>query len=105
MKTSQYLAVLFAISDLTSDKNKESYPLVFDAPTSSFSLGREEEFYNTVEGLDKQCIILTKDLLLQDGELDMKRISQLNCKVFRLKKAPNFVQGDLSTIRTQVIEM
>lgn len=105
LKTSQYLAVLFAISDLTSDKNKESYPLVFDAPTSSFSLGREEEFYNTVEGLDKQCIILTKDLLLQDGELDMKRISQLNCKVFRLKKAPNFVQGDLSTIRTQVIEM
>ena len=54
---------------------------------------------------DGGCIILTKDLLLQDGELDMKRISQLNCKVFRLKKAPNFVQGDLSTIRTQVIEM
>lgn len=105
LKTSQYLAVLFAISDLTSNKNNEAYPLVFDAPTSSFSLGREDEFYNTVERLNKQCIILTKDLLLKDGSLDMDRVSRLNGKVFRLQKAPGVKLDDLSTVETQIISM
>ena len=105
LKTSQYLAVLFAISDLTSDKNKEAYPLVFDAPTSSFSVGKEDEFYNTVDQLHKQCVILTKDLLLRDGSLDEERISRLNCWVYRLRKSPGFKQGDLSTIKTEVIRI
>ena len=35
-KTTMYMSVLFAISDLTTLKREEDYPLIFDAATSSF---------------------------------------------------------------------
>ncbi len=98
--TTMYMSVLFAISDLTSDKREENYPLIFDAPTSSFGGMKESGFYNIIDSLEKQCIIVTKDFLDDKGNIDESKIDQLTCNVYRIKKSPGFNQDDLSTICT-----
>lgn len=98
--TTMYMSVLFAISDLTSDKREEDYPLIFDAPTSSFGGMKESGFYNIIDSIEKQCIIVTKDFLDDQGHIDENKINQLTCTVYRIKKQAGFNQDDLSTIRT-----
>lgn len=98
--TTMYMSVLFAISDLTSDKREEDYPLIFDAPTSSFGGMKESGFYNIIDSIEKQCIIVTKDFLDDHGRIDENKINQLTCTVYRIKKQAGFNQDDLSTIRT-----
>ena len=105
LKTTMYMSVLFAISDLTSLKREEDYPLIFDAPTSSFESFKEEEFYNVIDKINKQCIIVTKDLLDKDEtsgirKLNESKIAALTCSVYRIEKQRPFVQTDLSTICT-----
>lgn len=105
LQTTMYMSVLFAISDLTSLKRDEDYPMIFDAPTSSFESFKEEEFYNVIDKINKQCIIVTKDLLDKDdvsGErrLNKKKIEQLTCSVYRIEKMRPFDPSDLSTIST-----
>lgn len=100
--TTMYMSVLFAISDLTCDKRDENYPLIFDAPTSSFGGMKESGFYNIIDTLKKQCIIVTKDFLDDNGHIDEKKINQLTCKVYRIRKEAGFNQDDLSTIRTTI---
>lgn len=98
--TTMYMSVLFAISDLTCHKRDESFPLIFDAPTSSFGGIKESGFYNIIDTLDKQCIIVTKDFLDDKGRIDDNKINQLTCTVYRIKKEAGFNQDDLSTVRT-----
>lgn len=43
-KTTMYMSVLFAISKITTLKRDEDYPLIFDAPTSSFGEFKEDIF-------------------------------------------------------------
>lgn len=81
-KTTMYMSVLFAISKITTLKRDEDYPLIFDAPTSSFGEFKEDIFYNIIDNIDKQCVIFTKDLLRYDRdtekrELDFDKINQL----------------------------
>ena len=71
-ETTMYMSLLFAISDLTTLKKEEDYPLIFDAPTSSFEDFKENVFYNIIDKIDKQCIIVTKDLLEVDKKLVIK---------------------------------
>ena len=76
-ETTMYMSLLFAISDLTTLKKEEDYPLIFDAPTSSFEDFKQNVFYNIIDKIDKQCIIVTKDLLEVDkktGHKTLKRI-------------------------------
>lgn len=100
--TTMYMAVLFAISDLTSVKREEDYPLIFDAPTSSFGGMKESGFYNIIDNIEKQCIIVTKDFLDEEGRIDDKKIEQLTCTVYRIKKETGFNPDDLSTVRTVI---
>lgn len=105
LQTTMYMSVLFAISDLTSLKREEDYPLIFDAPTSSFESFKEEEFYNVIDKINKQCIIVTKDLLDKDEttgtrKLNETKIAALTCSVYRIEKMRPFVATDLSTIYT-----
>ena len=100
-----YMSVLFAISKITTLKRDEDYPLIFDAPTSSFGDFKEDIFYNIIDNIDKQCIIFTKDLLrynkgTEKRELDFDKINQLSCSVYRIQKSPGYDEEDLSTIRT-----
>lgn len=105
LKTTMYMSVLFAISDLTTLKREIDYPLIFDAPTSSFESLKEEEFYNVIDKINKQCIIVTKDLLDKDDEtggrkLNEAKIKALTCSVYHIEKQRPFDQSDLSTICT-----
>lgn len=100
-KTTMYMSVLFAISDLTTLKREEDYPLIFDAATSSFGDTKEDVFYNIIDNLEKQCIIVTKDFLNKSA-LKMDEINKLTCSVYRIKKAEGYNDEDLSTIRTTV---
>jgi RecF/RecN/SMC N terminal domain. len=105
-RTTMYMSVLFAISQITALKREQDYPLIFDAPTSSFEVYKEDVFYNVIDKIDKQCIIVTKDLLLSDEATGQKKlnddkIQQLTCSVYRINKAPNYNPLDLSTIKTE----
>ena len=106
-KTTMYMSVLFAISNITTLKREQDYPLIFDAPTSSFGEYKESEFYNVVDNIDKQCIIVTKDLLIIDKEtqktkLDEDKLKDMTCSVYRISKAQGFDPLDLTTIVTNI---
>lgn len=103
-QTTMYMSVLFAISDLTTLKRDEDYPLIFDAATSSFGDAKEDDFYNIINHIDKQCIIVTKDFL-DRSELRMDDINKLECPVYRIQKAEGYNKDDLSTIRTTVVKV
>ncbi len=100
-ETVMYISVLFAISDFTDQKRDENYPLIFDAATSSFGDSKEERFYNVIDKLNKQCIIVTKDFITK-GELRINEVDKLTCIVYRIKKAANFDNRNMATIRTLV---
>lgn len=100
-KTEMYISVLFAISDFTQEKRDEDYPLIFDAATSSFGDSKEEEFYNVIDTLDKQCIIVTKDFMTK-GIVRTNDIDKLSCPVYRIKKADGYDKRNMATIRTTI---
>lgn len=107
LKTTMYMSILFAISDITTQKREDDYPLIFDAPTSSFGEIKEDLFYNIIDSINKQCIIVTKDLLYHDSEsktskIDEKKLANLKCSVYRIKKNKGFDSDDLSTISINV---
>ena len=97
--TIMYMSILFAISDFTVLRRDENYPLIFDAATSSFGDAKEAGFYDVIDKLDKQCIIITKDFISK-GEVRTDDINRLSCSVYRIQKAEGFEQDNLSTIRT-----
>lgn len=96
-----YMSVLFAISDFSNQKRDENYPLIFDAATSSFGDSKEEGFYNVIDKLRKQCIIVTKDFITK-GKVRLAEVERLSCSVYRIKKAENFDSTNMATIRTTV---
>ena len=75
--------------------------LSFDAATSSFGDSKEEGFYNVIDKLNKQCIIVTKDFITK-GQLRLNEVDQLTCGVYRIKKADSFDSKNMATIRTLV---
>ena len=99
--TVMYISVLFAISDFTQEKRDEDYPLIFDAATSSFGDSKERGFYNVIDGLYKQCIIITKDFI-SNGRVDIEKVDKLTCSVYRIKKADGFNAKNMATIRTTI---
>ena len=98
-QTVMYISVLFAISDFTQEKRDEDYPLFFDAATSSFGDSKESEFYNVIDKIDKQCIIVTKDYITH-GKVREDDINKLTCSVYRISKADGFDKTNMATIRT-----
>ena len=105
LRTTMYMSVLFAVASITTLKREQDYPLIFDAPTSSFGGFKEEVFYNVIDKIDKQCIIVTKDLIRVDKTtgakyLEQETLDKLTCSVYRIEKATPFNDRELSTIRT-----
>ncbi len=97
-----YISILFAISDYTREKREEDYPLIFDAATSSLSESKERDFYDVIANIKKQCIIASKDFVKEDGKINEAAIEGLKCSIYRIKKAPNFDQSNVATIRTLI---
>ena len=100
-ETIMYMSILFAISDFTQEKRDDDYPLIFDAATSSFGDIKEDDFYNVINSIKKQCIIVTKDFITK-GNVRLNDIEKLDCPVYRIKKAEGFDRTNLATIRTTV---
>lgn len=103
-KTVMYISILFAVSDFAYKKTDEEYPLIFDAATSSFGDAKEEDFYNIINDVKKQCIVITKDFI-SGGKVRMNDVDKLTCRVYRIQKANGFNNSDLSTVRTLVKEI
>ena len=103
-KTVMYISILFAVSDFAHEKTDEEYPLIFDAATSSFGDAKEEDFYNIINDVKKQCIVITKDFIT-GGKVRMNDVKKLSCRVYRIQKAEGFNDSDLSTVRTLVKEI
>lgn len=102
LKTTMYMSVLFAVSDLTALKRENDYPLIFDAPTSSFSPQKESDFFKVIADINKQCIIFTKSFLTENGVLDNNKIDTQNCTIYQMGKQRPFNNLDLSTIQTKI---
>lgn len=110
--TTMHISILLAISELTKENKKAEYPLIFDAPTSSFDEGKDKSFYDCLNtNIDKQCIVVTKSFLFKNEvsgeyEIDYKSLDKLNCKKFRIRKlSDDFDKLDIATIDTQVTEI
>ncbi|MDR1761515.1 MAG: AAA family ATPase [Bacteroidales bacterium] len=100
LKTTMYMSVLFAVSELTTIKRENDYPLIFDAPTSSFAPQKESDFFNVISDIKKQCIIFSKSFLTDTGMLDASKTDSLHCTIYRMEKKKPFDKHDLSTIQT-----
>lgn len=108
--TTMHISILFAISELTRENRDAEYPLIFDAPTSSFDEGKDKTFYECLNShVNKQCIVVTKSYLLKNEEgvfiTDTKALNKLNCKKYRIKKMTGFDKLDITTIDTVVEEI
>jgi DNA sulfur modification protein DndD len=109
LETSMHIAILFAISELASDIREENFPMIFDAPTSSFGEPKTKHFLDLIFGTKKQRIIAFYDFVgkNEDGVpyikpefKDVKRD-----KAFWIKRQRPFIQFDLTTINTDVIPL
>lgn len=109
LQTSMYIAILFAISELASEINEEKYPLIFDAPTSSFGENKTSQFLNLLFETGNQKILLIKDFLVTDdsGKLIVKNEFKdiKRDKAFWVKVDRPFDSNDLTTIDTNVISL
>ena len=72
--TSMHISILLAISDLSKEVIDYKFPLIFDAPTSSFGEPKMKQFLNLINKVENQTIILTKDFIgkLPNGDLYIK---------------------------------
>ncbi len=109
LKTTQYMSILFAISKLSSQRKEKKYPLIFDAPTSSFASSKEGEFFDVISKLDKQVIIVTKSFLKENSKgetvVDLDKVKAINGTVYRIEKAKPFDDKKLSTIQTLITKL
>lgn len=111
LETTMYMSVLFAVSELTEIKKDDEYPLFFDAPTSSFAVGKEKDFFRIIDKLDKQVIIVTKSFLIETGPssyvLDQDMISELDIKgsIYRIEKKRPFDDKNQATIQTIITKI
>ena len=106
LKTTMYMSLLFAIAKLTTIKHENDFPLIFDAPTSSFTAAKESEFFGVIGNINKQTIIVTKSFLIEDKDgksvLDVMRLKEINAKKYRISKKYPFDEKNLATIETEV---
>ena len=105
--TSMHMAILFAISELASELKDESYPMLFDAPTSSFGETKTRDFLNLIYKTKKQRIILFKNYVGKDKSgkqtirPDFDKVKRH--KAFWIQRQRPFDKHDLSTINTNII--
>lgn len=109
LRTTYLMSVLFAIGKLAAQRSETEFPLIFDAPTSSFTDAKETEFFNVISNLDKQVVIVTKSFLKEgingDIVLDHSKVNEVAGRVFRIEKKKPFDDKDLATIQTVITKI
>jgi DNA sulfur modification protein DndD len=108
--TSMHISVLFAISQLAKERNEEGYPMIFDAPTSSFGETKTGAFLNLIGDTGSQIILLSKDYVNKDPDSDQINIKPefahvKRNKAFWIKVTRPFDPLSLKTINTEVITL
>ena len=108
--TSMHISILFAISGLAKEQREEPFPMIFDAPTSSFGDIKTKEFLNIISETENQIILLMKNFITKDGKSDNLIISpEFNQvkrdKAFWVKINRPFNPQNLETINTEVINL
>lgn len=110
LETSMYISVLFAISELASEIKEENFPLIFDAPISSFGENKTSQFLNLIFETKNQKILLIKDFLHTDKATKTLSIKKefenvRRDKAFWVKLERPFDPNNLKTINSQVITL
>ena len=109
LRTTYLMSVLFAIGKLSGERDKSEFPLIFDAPTSSFTDAKESEFFNVISKLNKQVVIVTKSFLKEsatgDVVLDQAKVGEISGRVFRIEKKKPFDDKKLGTIQTIISQI
>ncbi len=108
--TSMHISILFAISELATEIQSEKFPMIFDAPTSSFGENKTEQFLNLIYNTGNQKILLIKDFLYTDKNTKALSIKDefknvKRNKAFWVKLERPFDPNNLKTINTQVITL
>lgn len=108
--TSMHISILFAISELASEIKEENFPLIFDAPTSSFGENKTAQFLNLIFETENQKILLIKDFLHTDKVTKILSIKKefeniSRDKAFWVKLERPFDANNLKTINSQVITL
>lgn len=110
LETSMHISILFAISELASEIKQENFPMIFDAPTSSFGENKTAQFLNLIFETENQKILLIKDFLHTEKAtktLSIKKEfeSVRRNKAFWVKLERPFDVNNLKTINSQVITL
>lgn len=108
--TSMHISILFAISELASEIKEENFPMIFDAPTSSFGENKTAQFLNLIFETENQKILLIKDFLYTDKAAKTLSIKKefenvRRDKAFWVKLERPFDPNNLKTINSQVITL
>lgn len=99
--TSLYLSIVLAISSLSKEKYSDSFPVVFDAPTSEFDESRAYEFLKQSKANFDQCIIMIKNFINDDHSLSSK-INDLGPSVaYRIKLDDDINPKAIETVETK----
>ncbi len=109
LMTSMHISILMAISNLTKEARDESFPLIFDAPTSSFGESKTTEFLNLIFESGNQIIILLKDYIGKNdsGNLfikpDFDNVKKDKSLWVKLQRP--FDSQSLKTINAEILEV
>jgi DNA sulfur modification protein DndD len=107
--TSMHISVLLAIAELTNEVKEERYPILFDAPTSSFGESKMTEFLNLVYETENQTIMLIKDYISKEEnkslfiKQEFEKVKRNKAFWVRLERP--FDEKNLKTINTEIIEL
>lgn len=107
--TSMHISILFAISKLASELRLEKFPMIFDAPTSSFGETKTTQFLNLIHEVGDQKILLTKNFLEMNDKhvLSIKKdfAKVKRDKAFWIYLERPFDKHNAKTLNTLVLEL
>jgi DNA sulfur modification protein DndD len=101
-ETTKHIAILFAISDLSREKDPTSeFPFIFDAPASSFDDAKLVDFFEFIKDFiskaNKQCIIAVKP-----NSYLLNKINNVHyCDGYIISKKAGYDNKDLSSIEVK----
>lgn len=106
-----HTSLLLAISKMVKNEANESYPLILDAPLSTFDSNKYPSFFNSFKENTDQCIILVKDFIQEDENKKLSIDKSFykeeikKDKSFWVKLDDNSNKDQIETINSVVIEL
>ncbi|MBP1838629.1 AAA family ATPase [Formosa algae] len=106
-----HTSLLLAISKMVKNEANESYPLILDAPLSTFDSNKYPAFFNSFKENTDQCIILVKDFIKEDENKKISIDSSfyqadiVKDKSLWVKLDENSIENQIETTNSVVIEL